>query len=406
METVISVRDLDKSYRLYSTPSQKLKEMLHPFGKKFHKDFHALSNVSFEVEKNEGFAILGRNGSGKSTLLQILCGILQPTGGQVSVNGKISALLELGAGFNRDFTGRENVYMNGAINGFTRREMDERIGEIVDFADIGEFIDQPVKTYSSGMHVRLAFSCAVHVDPEILIVDEALSVGDFKFKQKCAAKINEIRKTAAVLLVSHSMRDVQLLCNRAIVLDHGRIVCNAPAQEAVDFYIDMLEKEDMKKAAASGAAKIDTTGVYGNIFHNEERITDVTHRWVDEQGAELKRASYGEPIALEFSFRLLEPVDELVLGVPIWNPKGNMITAIGSDMKRPKITVSADGIVRGRLKMDMVFNPGIYNSVLAVLNGKEYIYRDMAGSFTVRDMPFFFGDVTPAHSWEFEKGVS
>lgn len=174
-DVTISVRNLSKSYKMYPTPKERLKELLHPFGKKYHQEFWALRDVSFEIKKGECIGILGRNGSGKSTLLQLLCGILQPTEGEIKTNGRISALLELGAGFSPQFTGRENVYMNGALMGFTKEEMDERLNAIAEFADIGEFIDQPVRTYSSGMFVRLAYACAVNVEPDILIVDEALA---------------------------------------------------------------------------------------------------------------------------------------------------------------------------------------------------------------------------------------
>ncbi|TAN63041.1 ABC transporter ATP-binding protein, partial [bacterium] len=169
MENAISVKNLSKKFRIYSSPAEGLKEALHPFRKKYHKEFWALKDVSFDVKKGECVGIIGRNGSGKSTLLQILCGILQPTSGEVRVNGRISALLELGAGFNPQFTGRENVFLNGSINGISREEMETRFDEIANFADIGEFIEQPVKTYSSGMYVRLAFACAINVDPDILI---------------------------------------------------------------------------------------------------------------------------------------------------------------------------------------------------------------------------------------------
>ncbi len=183
-DIVISVKDLSKSFRMYNTPAERLKELLHPFKKKYHKEFRALKDISFSVQRGESLGLVGRNGAGKSTLLQVICGILQPTTGTIQVNGEISALLELGAGFNKEFTGRDNIYISGSLRGFTKEQIDERFQKIVDFADIGEFIEQPVKTYSSGMFVRLAFANAIHIDPDILIVDEALAVGDQLFPKE------------------------------------------------------------------------------------------------------------------------------------------------------------------------------------------------------------------------------
>ncbi len=193
--------------------------------RKHHQDFLALHDVSFEVERGETFCIVGENGSGKSTLLQIVAGILQPSAGAVEVSGRVSALLELGAGFNPEFTGRDNVYLNGSILGLTTRQIDGRYKDIETFAEIGEFINQPVKTYSSGMVVRLAFAVAINVDPEILLVDEALAVGDIYFRQRCMRKVHELRaRGITILFVSHAVSDVKAIGDRALWLDHGRVV--------------------------------------------------------------------------------------------------------------------------------------------------------------------------------------
>ena len=215
--------------------------MLHPFGKKYHQEFQALRDVSFEVKKGECIGILGRNGSGKSTLLQLLCGVLPPTEGTVKVNGRISALLELGAGFSPQFTGRENVYMNGAIMGFTKEEMDDRFDAIAGFADIGEFIDQPVRTYSSGMYVRLAFSVAINVDPDILIVDEALAVGDAKYQAKCFRKFEEFKKkNKTILFVTHSTEQIVRHCDKAILINDGKKVSEGKPRDISNHYMDLL----------------------------------------------------------------------------------------------------------------------------------------------------------------------
>ena len=229
-EIAIKVENLSKAYQIYDQPNDRLKQFVMPrlqravgmTPRQYYRDFWALKDVSFEVKKGETVGIIGRNGSGKSTLLQLICGTLSPTYGNLETHGRIAALLELGSGFNPEFTGRENVYMNAAVLGLSREEVDDRFDEIVKFADIGEFIEQPVKSYSSGMFMRLAFSVAINVDPEILIVDEALSVGDEKFQRKCFSRLEELKETGvSILFVSHSGGAVVELCDRAILLDAG-----------------------------------------------------------------------------------------------------------------------------------------------------------------------------------------
>src|SRR3569833_1282688 len=225
----IKTQDISKCYQIYDTPCDRLKQFVVPrlhrwVGRRhpiqYFREFWALKGVSLEKFKGETVGIIGRNGSGKSTLLQLICGTLAPTTGSVDIQGRIAALLELGSGFNPEFTGRENVYMNAAVLGLRKEEVDERFRDITAFADIGEFIDQPVKTYSSGMYVRLAFAVSVHVEPEVLIVDEALCVGDIKFQNKCLRKINDIRQTGcSILFVSHAASQVEAFCNRVVWLE-------------------------------------------------------------------------------------------------------------------------------------------------------------------------------------------
>lgn len=237
----ISVQDVSKKYRLYNSPQERFLEALHPFKKKYHREFWALKNVSFEVPKGKTVGIIGRNGSGKSTLLQIICSVLKPTSGEVAVNGRISSLLELGGGFNPEFTGRENVLMNGQITGFSAAEMKKRLPEIEAFADIGEFIDQPVKTYSSGMFVRLAFAAAINVDPDILIIDEALAVGDAKFQHKCYGKFLEFQKAEkTIVFVTHDADAIVKHCDSAILLERGEIIEAGEPKQIINYYIDLL----------------------------------------------------------------------------------------------------------------------------------------------------------------------
>lgn len=249
----IKVDKVTKVYKLFNRPMDRLKEALNPFHKEYHKDFFALDEISFDVEEGQFVGIIGTNGSGKSTILKIITGVLTPTTGTVTVNGRVSALLELGAGFNMEYTGIENVYMNGTMMGYSREEMDKKLPEILEFADIGDFVYQPVKSYSSGMFVRLAFALAINIDPEILIVDEALAVGDVFFQAKCYKKINEICQSGTtVILVTHDMSTVIKYCNKVVVLNRGKFVAEGEAGKMVDLYkkilAGQLDDEDEEKA--------------------------------------------------------------------------------------------------------------------------------------------------------------
>lgn len=241
LEKAISVKNVSKKYRLFNSPKERIYEALHPLRKKFHKEFWALKDVTFDVAKGSTVGIVGRNGSGKSTLLQIICSVLRPTSGNVAVNGKISALLELGAGFNPELTGRQNVLLNGTMAGFSKEEMQDRMPIIERFAEIDDFIDQPVKLYSSGMFIRLAFSAAINVNPDILIVDEALAVGDAKFQYKCYAKFQEFQKLGkTILFVTHNTDAVVKHCNFSVLIENGRMIESGEPKSVTNYYLDIL----------------------------------------------------------------------------------------------------------------------------------------------------------------------
>ncbi len=247
-EVAIKVENISKCYHIYDKPHNRLKQMIVPrlqrlIGKlpaQYYREFWALKDVSFEVKKGETIGIIGRNGSGKSTLLQIICGTLNPTAGKIQTNGRVAALLELGSGFNPEFTGRENIYLNASVLGLNSAEIDARFDEIVSFADIGDFIEQPVKTYSSGMYVRLAFAVIAHVDADILVVDEALAVGDAFFTQKCMRYLREFMKKGTVLFVSHDTASIQNLCSRAIWLGDGHVLENGTPKAVSESYLRAL----------------------------------------------------------------------------------------------------------------------------------------------------------------------
>ena len=279
----IEVDKVTKIYKLYDKPIDRLKESLNLSHKEYHKDFYALNELSFQVEKGQTVGIIGTNGSGKSTILKIITGVLTPTTGQVKVNGKISALLELGAGFNMDYTGIENIYMNGTMMGYSKKEMDDKLQDILDFAEIGDFVYQPVKTYSSGMFVRLAFALAINVEPEILIVDEALSVGDVFFQSKCYRRMEEIRQSGTtILMVTHDMGSIIKYCDKVVLLNKGNFVAEGSAGHMVDLYKKILagqmEALDEELAAEkdgtaknNGISDLEMTDFAAGISGNEDK---------------------------------------------------------------------------------------------------------------------------------------
>jgi len=312
---VIEFDRVSKSYPIYDTPGDRLRELLTFNRRSFHRDFWALNNLSFDVRHGETFCIIGENGSGKSTLLQIVAGILQPSGGRASVNGRVSALLELGSGFNPEFTGRENVYLNGAILGFSSKEIDKRYHQIQEFAEIGDFINQPVKTYSSGMVVRLAFAIAIHVDPEILLVDEALAVGDIYFRQRCMRKVHELRSSGVtILFVSHAIGDVKALGDRTLWLDSGELREIGETDLVVSKYLAAMVQKDsayLELGKRPGTTEKLTTSQAPEVV---EQIPNIDHRYGDGRAEIVGIAifdSYGHPI------HLLPPSSRVIVRISV-----------------------------------------------------------------------------------------
>jgi ABC-type polysaccharide/polyol phosphate transport system ATPase subunit len=315
LSPVIQFRGVSKSYPIYSAPSARLKELAFLNRKSFHRDFVALHDVTFDVLRGETFCIVGENGSGKSTLLQMVAGILHPTQGQVTVRGRVAALLELGSGFNPEFTGRDNVYLNAAILGLSRREIDAKFRQIEEFAEIGEFMDQPVKTYSSGMAVRLAFAVAIHVDPEILLVDEALSVGDIYFRQRCMRKVHEMRAGGVtILFVTHAMSEVKAIGDRAMWLESGRVRDIGNTDDVVTHYMAaMVEKDNAYLTTAHrNAEKIPRPPVRAPEV--VETIPNIDHRFGDARAEVIGIAVLdlaGQPVYI------LEPSSDIVVRISV-----------------------------------------------------------------------------------------
>jgi len=342
MDLALRVENLSKQYRIYATPGDRLKESLTRGRLKRHQEFWALQDVSFEIEKGTTTGIIGPNGSGKSTLLQIITGTLEPTHGSVYYDGRVAALLELGAGFNPEFTGIENIFMNASLMGFSRKETERLLPEIERFAEIGDFIHQPVKTYSSGMYVRLAFAIAATIEPDVLLVDEALAVGDSVFQNRCLRRIDELQERGTtVLFVSHDLAAVRALCSRAILMNHGRTIADGAPTDVLNLYQKIIMERELAYDAETGPADTELavheafeapSFTYRHGNHAAELVAaelkDTTHRSVEivETGAAL---------TMRIVARVNRNMDNPVIGFLIRNRHG--ISAFGTNTKEHQI---------------------------------------------------------------------
>lgn len=438
----IHVEGLSKRYEMYAQPSDRLKQMIVPRFQRavrrapqaYFKEFWALRDVTFNVRHGETVGIVGRNGSGKSTLLQMICGTLHPTLGQITVDGRISALLELGAGFNPEFTGRENVMLSGLVYGISEDEIRKRLDEILDFAGIGEFIDQPVKTYSSGMYVRLAFAVAINVSPDLLVVDEALAVGDEAFQRKCLARIDAIRDSGAtVLFVSHSAGTVVELCDRAILLDRGELLMEGTPKAVVTTYqkllyaprerASLIRREILDKhrravtapsssSEASGVAESGMLAVDGEVAsieegdpaYWEEGMVPTSTVEYERQGAciedphletldgrRVNVLSPGRTYVYRYKVRLERALASVRCGMMIRSLTGIEVGGAASMLPQNALPVVDAGVVlEARFNFRCVLHPGVYfmnAGVLAALGeGEDYVDRRI-DTFMFRVMP-------------------
>lgn len=384
--TVVKVQNVTKVYKLYNKPIDRVKEALNPFGKKYYKEFKALDNISLELKKGEALGIIGRNGNGKSTLLKIISGVLTPTKGRIITRGKISAILELTSNLKSELTGLENIKLNLKISGFKKEELNRKIKEIEEFAEIGEFINQPVKSYSSGMKSRLGFGIATATEPDILILDEVLAVGDFNFRQKCLSKINSMRDDMSIVFVSHSMNDIRMFCDSVVVLDKGKNTFTGNVNDGISHYLQQEDKINVKNNTNR------LNDCFGNIFHNEDKISNVRHEW------NKSKYDLDEEMILNFSFKLNFPPKNLIIGLPIWDSNGNNITSFNSDYNSIELF---DGKykVSGSFKTKCYFNPNEYGSVFVVVDGSEFLYRSRNNNFLVSKKERVFGYVTLPHEW-------
>ena len=366
---VIQIRDLSKMYKLYDKPSDRLKESLGLTKKKCYREHYALSHVSFDVHQGETVGIIGTNGSGKSTILKIITGVLNPTDGEVIVDGRISALLELGAGFNMEYSGLENVYLNGTMIGFSREEIDEKLDDILNFADIGEFIHQPVKTYSSGMFVRLAFAVAINIEPEILIVDEALSVGDVFFQAKCYHKFEEFKKMGkTIIFVSHDLSAVSKCCDKVILLNRGEKLDEGSPKAMVDMYKQLLVNQDpintdrQEESGEIVAQEIEGSWksnfqVNPNTLEYGEKIAEIVDFAVfDSKGAITNTIEKGSRFQIKMKILFHEEIQDPIGAYTFKDTRGTEITGTNTMFEKAYIRPPKAGetcVITFEQKMDL-----------------------------------------------------
>ena len=364
-EIAIQVKHLDKMYKVYNKPSDRLRETL---GLKVPvREHYALRDVNFQVERGETVGIIGTNGSGKSTILKIITGVLNPTAGEVTVNGRISALLELGAGFNMEYTGIENVYLNGTMMGFSREEVDARLQDILDFADIGDFVYQPVKSYSSGMFVRLAFAVAINIDPEILIVDEALSVGDVFFQAKCYRKFEEFKKMGrTILFVSHDLSSISRYCDRVILLNKGVKMEEGSPKQMVDMYKQLLVGQDPAKADENKETQKENWSeqfqVNPNMLEYGSKLAEIVDFAVlDEKGLCTNTIEKGSSFQIKMKVVFHENIQEPIMAYTFKDIKGTEITGTNTLFEKMAVEHSEAGdTCTVTFRQDMFLQGGEY----------------------------------------------
>lgn len=418
----VRVKNITKEYKLYESELDRLKEAFHPFKKNYHRLFYALKSVNFDIQKGEKVGIIGANGAGKSTLLKIITEVLNPTEGEIEINGKVAALLELGAGFNQNYTGLENIRLNGMLMGLSPEEMEERKQKIIDFADIGEFIDQPVKNYSSGMFVRLAFATQIFSEPDILIVDEALSVGDIRFQQKCYRAMDSLMKNKTVVLVTHDTAAVTRFCERVIWISHGEVVYDGEVAEGLkryqDFLIHQMNEEhgsgqeyyDEEDGIAQSEKKstMELPPLKANLVSKGSGKAEITHcALLDDEGniTEFLEPKRGVGIVSRVLFH--ETIQRPLYGITVYDRLGNVMFSLNSEMLGLRLP-KGEGEVEYTLHFKLPrFNQGEYTISVAVAQGyqedhEQLCWYDDALVFQVRkrehDLPGFFyladGDIT------------
>ncbi len=408
-DNVLEVDGLSKLYSRVQSSSQK--RLVETFGRvilgrqgktpyELRKgEFWSLKNISFSVRRGEALGVIGFNGAGKTTLLRLLAGQILPDAGEIRVLGRTAAMIDLAAGFQMTASGRRNIDLLGALLGRSKDEINSSYDEIVDFAELGDAIDAPVATYSSGMKMRLAFSIMVSMKPDVLFIDEILSVGDFRFKQKCLARIREMRKKAAFVLVSHNMEDISRFCNHAIVLERGCIGYEGEPDEATKYYLAQTKKTNVTEKTSVREEKINKAT--GHFFHNENSISDIEHYWADRKGNVVNNHVTGEELFFVCKFNLKHKVRHLTIGVPIWSEEGQYITGFASINQFDGVLPNNIGINKYLLEIPQLgINPGMFHSNVVIRDGPEYLYRQPNEPLKIESMQKrHFGAVEFQHNW-------
>ncbi|BCH25917.1 sugar ABC transporter ATP-binding protein [Mesorhizobium sp. L-8-10] len=407
-DTILEVEKVSKIFsRSRSVTQQRLGKTLSRvlFGRSFdpasahlqHGEFRALNNVSFALKRGEALGIIGLNGSGKTTLLRMLAGQILPDSGQITVVGKTASMIDLTAGFQPGASGRENIFLRGAALGRSRAQMEADYDDIVEFSELGDAISAPVATYSSGMTMRLAFSIVAAAAPDLLFVDEVLAVGDFKFRQKCLARMRELRERSAFVMVSHSMTDITRFCDEAIVLHKGQIAFKGKSTKAVEYYLSEIEK------SPEPATKPSLAKVTGPEFENSDAVANVRAYWSDPSGNELTKIRQGSELYFNASFVCSIPTRNLIIGIPVWSEDGTYITGFSTDQDFGSIKTDDGGRISVRLVVPSLhFNAGVYYSTFAIVDGSEFLWRKPNNPLTV--LPKVnpqWGAVTIPNRWEY-----
>lgn len=404
--TAVSVDNISKRFRIYRGREDTLKGTITGFFRsRVHpEDFWALRDVSFSVAQGETFGIIGENGSGKSTLLKLLCGILRPNQGSIGMTGRVAGLLELGAGFHPDLTGRENIYLNGSLLGFSKAQIDKRFDEIVDFAELEGFIDTPIKHYSSGMYVRLGFAIAVNVDPDVLLIDEVLAVGDESFQHKCYERLQDFkRRGKTFILVTHDLTAVEKFCTQAMLLREGKMVAVGASQKAIDFYRGQVSsKEEQTLSEETTKLAEVTSNRWGT---REVEIVGVS--LIDAQGMERRRFNTGESLTLRMPFRAKGHIEDPVFGFAIHRSDGVHVAGTNTAMEGLRVpSIQGEGQAECILKT-IPLNPGSYLLSVAVHDRDEkcaYDYHDRLYPFEITSpsRKSSGGLVSLLNTWDFK----
>ena len=407
-EVVIKVRDLVKKYNIYDDPMDRLKETLSIRHKCYHREFVALNGLTFDVEKGDAVGILGKNGSGKSTLLKMITGVLTPTSGTIEIKGVISAILELGTGFNMEYTGMENIYLNGTMMGYTREEMETRVNDIVEFADIGDFINQPVKIYSSGMFARLAFAVASNVNPDILIVDEALAVGDTRFQIKCIEKMKSLKEQGTtVLFVSHATEQIKRFCNKAIWIKDGKIEAQGESSEIADIYEDFMKygtvdnqadvRMEVKEEVVEEAVEEEDNGEF-KMPLNEDTLASIREVKLSKD----KLRTF-EDLEVEITYDIYrEKIDSFLLGAAIYTPSRDYIFGPNTYLEKVEVpnTFGRHKVIYRIPKMPLL--GGTYTIDVGIFTDESIVnldYKTAVCEFVIANKYISEGKFYINHEW-------